>query len=170
VARRLTADADWPFWSRDGQSIRFRLHGQLWKMPAAGGEAVQITPEINGIDMPQESADGRFLYYSKGFPAPLSVWRVPLVGGEATKVIDSIVHPEGGWTVGPDGIYFFVKADGKGRSALSLYEFATGKTRKILTVERPISSRIAVSPDGLTILYAQVDEADSDLMLVENFR
>ena len=60
--------------------------------------------------------------------------------------------------------------DKKRHSDLSIYEFATGKTRKILTIERPVGTFIAVSPDGRTILYTQKDQAGSDLMLIENFR
>jgi Tol biopolymer transport system component len=84
------------------------------------------------------------------------------------KVLEG-VHPNAGWTVEGDGIYFFAKPDEKGHSDLSIYEFATGKTREILTIERPVGS-FDVSHDGRTILYTQVDEAGSDLMLVENFR
>jgi hypothetical protein len=29
---------------------------------------------------------------------------------------------------------------------------------------------LAVSPDGRSVLYWQVDESDNDIMLVENFR
>jgi hypothetical protein len=47
---------------------------------------------------------------------------------------------------------------------------ASSKTRKLLTVERSVTYGLTVSPDGGTILYAQLDEAGSDLMLVENFR
>jgi Tol biopolymer transport system component len=68
-------------------------------------------------------------------------------------------------------ICFFAKPDENGRSDLSICEFATGKIRKILTIERPgPSDPIAVSPDGRTILYSQDDESGSDLMLVENFK
>ena len=98
-----------------------------------------------GADLPHESPDGRFLYYSKGWPNPQSVWRVAVEGGEATKVLDG-AHPAGVWTVAECGIYFFTSPDEKGHSDLSIYEFATGKTRKILTVERQIESWIAVSP------------------------
>jgi len=72
--------------------------------------------------------------------------------------------------VGKEGIYFFTVPDKKGHSDLSIYEFATGKTRKILTIERPVDAFFAVSPDGRTILYTQIDDVGSDLMLVENFR
>ena len=51
-----------------------------------------------------ESADGKFLYYSKG---PPGVWRVPVDGGEETLILD-IPHAGGwgAWTVVDDGIYF----------------------------------------------------------------
>ena len=41
---------------------------------------------------------------------------------------------------------------------------------KILRIERRLFGKLAVSPDGRTILYSQWDEVGSDLMLVENFR
>ena len=172
--RRLTnhprADV-WPYWSRDGQSLYFRANrsgtAEIWKMPAKGGEAVQITRHEG--DAPQESPDGRFVYYEKGYPSQCSVWKVPAGGGEEVKVLDS-THPEAGWTVGKLGIYFFTPPDGQGRSDICLYNFATGKISKTLTIERNVGYRIAVSPDERTILYGQYDQAGSDLMLVENFR
>jgi Tol biopolymer transport system component len=172
--RRITthpARDGWPYWSRDGQSLYFRSNrtstGDIWKMPAKGGEAVRITRD--GGDAPQESPDGRFVYYEKGWPAQSSVWRVPVAGGEEVKVLDS-THPEAGWTVGKQGIYFFTPPDGQGRSDICLYKFSTGKTSRLLTIERSVYYRIAVSPDERTILYGQFDQAGSDLMLVENFR
>ena len=157
----------WPYWSRDGQSLYFASGNDVWKMRSTGGGAVQITR--NGGDVPQESPDGKFVYYEKGWPGPRSVWRIPVGGGEETEIFNS-VNPSTDWTVGPNGIYFFKVADDKGCSDLCLYEFATAKTRKLLTVERGVSYGLTVSPDGRTILYTQLDEAGSDLMLVENFR
>jgi hypothetical protein len=118
--------------------------------------------------MPQPSADGKFIYYNKGWPRPLSIWRIPAEGGQETKIIDS-VSTGGQWTVGPDGIYFFTTPDAKGRSQIRLYVFATQRVRKILTVERSVSIKIAVSGDGRNIFYPQYDQQGSDLMLVENF-
>jgi len=79
-------------------------------------------------------------------------------------------HPEARWTVSKQGIYFFTPPDGQGRSDICVYEFSTGKTSKILTIERNVYNCIAVSPDERTILYTQSDQVGSDLMLVENFR
>ena len=173
--RRLTehpAADKWPSWSRDGQSLYFCStrssdSGGIWKMPARGGQAVEITR--HGGDVPQESPDGRFVYYEKGYPSQCSVWKVPAAGGEEVKVLDS-THRDAGWTVGEQGIYFFTPADKQGHSDIGLYKFATGKISKILTIERNVTYRIAVSPDERTILYGQYDQSGSDLMLVENFR
>jgi Tol biopolymer transport system component len=171
-SRRLTGEQTpgrWPYWSRNGQWLYFVPggHDQIWKMPAKGGKAVQVTR--NGGDTPEESPDGKLIYYSKGWPQKLSVWRVPVEGGQEVKVLDS-VNTDGQWTLGQLGIYFFSLPDKLGHSDIRLYEFATGKITKIVTVERKIDGYISVSPDGQTILYSQVDDAGSDLMLVENFR
>ena len=93
---------------------------------------------------------------------------MPLEGGEEIKVLDS-VHPWAYWTIVPDGIYFFTAPNDRGSSDLCYYEIAGGKTRKILKMERSVAG-LAVSPGGRTILYGQIDESGSDLMLVENFR
>ena len=180
ILRRLNGDTavvdKWPYWSRDGQSIYFDSvrsgMDQIWRMPATGGKAIQITPNGEDRYVPQESPDGRFLYYCKNDQrsSPVwSVWRLPVGGGEEAKVLDS-VDPAGGFRVLDQGIYFFTPPDQQGRYDICLYEFGTGRMRRILTIENPPSQFIEVSPDGRTVLYTQIDQLDSDLMLVENFR
>ena len=136
-------------------------------MPSSGGEALQITR--NSGDIPQESADGRFLYYMKGWPEAVSVWRSQVDGSQETKLL-VFVHSEGQWAVAKEGIYFFRPPDKMGHSDICFYEFVTGQIRKVLTIERSVYTRMAVSPDGGTILYPQYDQSGSVLMLVENFR
>jgi serine/threonine protein kinase len=55
-----------------------------------------------------------------------------------------------------------------GGGGLFLLSVDTLEKQRLTTVEGDISP--AFSPDGRTILYAQFDQLDSDLMLVENFR
>jgi serine/threonine protein kinase/dipeptidyl aminopeptidase/acylaminoacyl peptidase len=175
IPHRLTTDPavdKWPYWSRDGQSVYFASMrsgmSEIWRMPATGGKAVQITPNGERRDIPQESPDGRFLYYLKWDEARnwySSVWRMPVGGGEETKVLDS-----GCYRVREPGIYFLRPPDERGLSDICLREFATGKTRKILTIAAGFNRNIEVSPDGRTILYGYADRTGSDLMLVENFR
>ncbi len=173
--RRLTthpAEDRWPYWSHDGKWIYFSStrsgREEIWKMPSRGGEAIQITR--NSGDIPKESADGKFLYYMKGWPEDVSVWRASVDGDQEVKVLDS-VHSAGQWAVGKEGIYYFRTPDKMEHSDICFYEFATRQIKKVLTIERPVNlPHIAVSPDGGTILYPQSDESGSVLMLVENFR
>ncbi len=165
------AEDKWPSWSHDGKWIYFTStrsgREEIWKMPSSGGDSVQITR--NSGDAPRESPDGRFLYYMKGWPDAVTVWRANLDGSEEAKVLEGL-HSEAQWAVVKEGIYFFRLPDKAGHSDLSYYDFATGQTRKILAVQRPVDNHIAVSPDGRTILYPQFDSAGSVLMLVDNFR
>ncbi len=125
--RRLTTHPGhdlWPTSSRDGQWLYFRSDrkgNEIWKVPSRGGEAIQVTT-IGDVDIPRESPDGKWLYYSRGWPRPQSVWKMPVAGGESTRVLEAIA-PMGAWTVGPDGIYFLTVPDEKGHTDLSVYEF-----------------------------------------------
>ncbi len=80
---------------------------KVWKVPVDGGEAVPVLGVRGGA--PVESPDGKFIYYHKDD----GIWRVPTNGGTENQVIDSI-HPEGGWVVVAEGIYFISKPDDKG--------------------------------------------------------
>ncbi len=139
----------------------------IWKLPAQGGEAVRVK-YLN--DVPKESPDGKFVYYGQGYPMPVSVWRMPVGGGEEVKVLDS-VGPVASWTMIPEGIYYLTYTDDRAFHDLCFYEFATRRTRKIQALgEVHWMYGLTASPDGRTVLYSQLDESGSDLMLVENFR
>jgi hypothetical protein len=60
------------------------------------------------------------------------------------------------------------------RPTIELFNFANHKMTRIATIEKEQNSwgggAFAVSPDGRWILYRRVDQFDSDIMLVENFR
>jgi eukaryotic-like serine/threonine-protein kinase len=173
--KRLTSGpylTEFPFWSRDGRWIYFDLcgpvHCDIWRIPSGGGKPVQITR--NGGASAFESPDGRFIYYQLGSPPSLTIWRVPVEGGEENKILDSATTTYM-WAVGKKKIYFFATPDQEGHSDLMTVDPETGETWKILTVERALySMNIEVSPDERSILYSQIDEETSDLMLVENFK
>jgi Tol biopolymer transport system component/predicted Ser/Thr protein kinase len=160
-----------PGWSRDGRWIYFSSDrggkGQAaWKMPANGGEAIPV----QGLnEAPIESADGKYLYRARDWPDKYALWRISVAGGEAVRVIDAL-HPTGGWALFEDGIYYVGMPGDDGRSPLQFKNLATGKVETLATTTAPPSWGFAVSPDRRTILFVQVDEGESDLMLVENFR
>ena len=166
------ADNGGPNWSRDGKWIYFysdRGGGpfQLWKIQLNGGPPVQVTK--NGGVFAAESADGRFLYYSKS-DVP-GIWKMPLQGGEETRVLD---QPAGddwyNWALGQNGIYFIRRVNAQPHATVQFFEFATHKIIPIWTLEKPDGPGLAVSADGRSILYVQNEFAQSNIMLVKNFQ
>ncbi len=176
-----------PSWSRDGKWIYFTSqHGngpfQLWKVPWKGGSPIQIT-KTGGLAA-VESADGRFLYYSKYETE--GVWRMPLNGGQEIRVLD---QPSGrawyNWGLARNGIYFLNPGDGLSldrkadrilkntelpKTTVDFFEFATHKTSHISTLDKPTGQGLAVAPDGRSLLYVQTEFEESSIMLLKNFR
>jgi Tol biopolymer transport system component len=162
-----------PVFSHDGRWIYFIPGAQdgaveAFKMPAEGGEALQITR--HGAFRPEESPDGKLLYYGKYGTSGL--WSTPVPGGEERQVLDSITGMN--WTVASEGIYYFDFAGEPGAPKLvRFYSFKTGKTSQVGTVEATVSidySGISVSPDGRWLLYSYIANISSDLMMVDHFR
>jgi Tol biopolymer transport system component len=160
-----------PSWSRDGRWIYFASDRtgawQVWKMPAEGGRAVQVTKQ--GGFAAFESLDSKTLYYTKGYAVP-GLWKVPVEAGEETPVLPQPAgHLWRNWGLTAEGIYFY----NAGTKAIEFFSFATHKVTQIVKPEKsPVAGAtgLAVSPDGRWILFAQVDQEVSDIMLVENFR
>ena len=140
-------------------------------MPAGGGEAVQITR--NGGQVALESSDGKFLYYVKNRKERERLWKVPVGGGEETQVLESVYAFN--FYVIPQGIYFIQAPDRDDSDRSYLLRFLDFASERVETIHSlPPGVRVfvglTVSPDGRSILYTQVDQSQSDLMLVENFR
>jgi Tol biopolymer transport system component/DNA-binding winged helix-turn-helix (wHTH) protein len=157
-------------WSRDGRSLYFTStrtgRTEVWKMPAGGGAAVQVTH--NGGEFGIESEDGKTLYFTRILRADSgSIWRMPIAGGPEEQLSDSLYRVN--YAVAKRGIYYMTHAGESGNSVLKLYDFATGTTSTVLAMGRP-EFGLDVSPDGRYLVYAQLDDPASDLMLVENFR
>jgi Tol biopolymer transport system component len=175
--RRLTDDASEevvPAWSADGRFVYYasRRSGrlELWKSPAAGGEAVQVTN--NGGFIAAESLDGKTLFFTKG-GTDVGLWSIGVDGGEEKKIVDAPVGRN--WAVGERGIYYVLAPSADSEPyALYFYDTTTGQASRPILLQG--SSRlyplnvVTVSPDGRWLVWAQRDQLDYDVMLVENFR
>ena len=160
-----------PSWSRDGKWIYFASkHGaeafQIWKIPVQGGTPVRLTK--NGGISPVESFDGNTLYYSKY--EQNGVWRMPLQGGEESEVLSDI-DPGGwpNWALTADGIYF-LKFGKFPHVDLAFLDFASGKTHVVWPLQQRVGWGLSSSVDGKSLVYIQNQFAESNLMLVRNFR
>jgi eukaryotic-like serine/threonine-protein kinase len=184
--RNLTAhpagDA-FPSFSRDGKWIFFSSNRethtgehQIWKMPASGGDAVQVTRSVGYA--PSESPDGAYLYYLETYDKPSPLWRVPLSGGVPVKVLEGVFF--GNYVVLKGGIYYIDKPSGQGgvhyldkptgETRLQYFDFASRKSTTVARNLGNVGSFLTASPDGRTLLYCREDSHVDDLMLVENFR
>ena len=177
VPRRLTSDPSddvTPSVSHDGKWIYFGSTRtgslEVWRLPAEGGQAVQVTHEGGAI--PFESLDGKKIYYQKKL-ADSDVWQVPVAGGEETRVLGPAGQLQ--FAVVADGIYFIEPGPPgyagwiKGNS-LKFFSFAKGTAEKVFDIKYLPQVGLSLSPDGRYVLFSQVDPFGVDLMLVENFR
>jgi Tol biopolymer transport system component len=162
-----------PMWSGDGRTIYYnddRGAGRdLWRVPASGGTAVQITREGTGF-FGIESADGKsVLYQQRSGESP--VMMVSLTGGPARPLVKCAKSRA--FASGAQGVYY-VECGSNVAAAVHIMDPLTGRDRLLGRPERyapgydPMG--LAVSPDGTTILYNRVVNDSADLMLIENFR
>ena len=173
--RRVTTEPSGdvvPSWSRDGRWIYFASdrtgNWEVWKMPSSGGSAVQVTH--HGGFAPFESSDGRFVYYVKGLTLP-GIWRIPTSGGEEDEIIGSFEAGYWGyWALFDNGIYYL---DTTAEPEITFFNLRSHRTTRAFSLDNPPAREapgLAVSPDGKTILYTQIDVLTSDVILVDNFR
>jgi Tol biopolymer transport system component len=160
-----------PSFSRDGSWIYFSSNrggkDEIWRIPAAGGDGVQVTDKGGSVAF--ESWDGKTLYYTKSSQqAPVPLFARSLAGGPERQILDSVA----GRAFFPveDGIYYIARADNGGAWPLQFLDLATGKSRVLTRIEGPLSLGLAVSPDRKTFLFPVIKSLNYDLMLVENFR
>ena len=160
-----------PEWSHDGKWIYFRgyegVGHQFYRCPVQGGDAAILAASQDIIE-PIESADGKILYFPSRNVNAL-IMMLPLDRADtAPQPVAGMpnLSVEHQWAVVTSGIYFVPQTAPR---TICFYDFATGHTREIFKTDRELSDGISVSPDGRYMLYSQLDENNSNIMLVNNF-
>jgi tricorn protease-like protein len=176
--RRLTRDPAFESraaWSGDGRWIYFRSNKsgseQIWKMPAAGGDAVQITR--NGGWEAFESPDERLLYYANYQSLPEhGIWSVPVDGGSGKLIAEKAVPNF--WGVADRGIYYLDFSAARNQSVpLMLFSVESQRAFQVAAIEKVEATSdpsFTISRDGRWVAWAQFDRFESNLMMIENFR
>lgn len=162
---RAPSEDAFPSWSHDGNWIYFSSNRsgrfEIWKMPSEGGSAVQVTR--HGGIYAFESADGKFLYYSRNDNDP-GVFRIPVEGGEETQALDRSYVTL--WALFDKGLCFI-------SGNIQCKSFESARAIQIgTTLDRVMPFEgFAVSPDGRRILHVRPSgRREGDMILIEDFR
>ena len=78
--------ASHPSLSPDGKQIYFSYDGDIYSVPAAGGQATAVITMFGEQDSPLVSPDGKWLAFSSDIQGNTDVYAVPLGGGNAVQL------------------------------------------------------------------------------------
>ncbi len=160
-----------PRWSRDDNTVYFRSNRggrwQLWKVSRHGGEPQPLTTG-DGI-APQESLDGRWLYYTRGDDAGL--WRVPVGGGAEVSLLPQPAAGYWGYfQVTQAGILYLDQTETPGAIRLFVPEKSTSTTVTKLLQAPPVYQGLSATEDGQVLLLTGERDAGRHITLVEESR
>jgi Tol biopolymer transport system component/C-terminal processing protease CtpA/Prc len=110
-----TLQANNPLWLRypalspDGSHIAFTYKGDVYTVPASGGEATQITVHIAHDYMPVWSPDGKNIAFASNRFGNFDIYTVPAQGGTANR-LTTFSGSESPYAFTPDGKYIVFDA------------------------------------------------------------
>jgi hypothetical protein len=162
-----------PSWSHDGRWIYFvsgsgTLNHGIWRVSPEGGRGVQLSK--SAADMPIEAPDGRYVYFVRNYQDAPRLWRMRADGTDETLLEKMPPVTDAWWPFRP-GIYF-IDETVNDRNELDFFDLNTSRISHLYRLPKPAFQWVgglAVSPDGGSLLYSQLDEDASDLMLIEDF-
>jgi TolB protein len=151
-----------PTWSPDGQWIAFSMRGDIWKVPADGGEATQLTSGPNYHFEPAWSPDGRRIALSMDVAGNLEIGIVSADGGAVERVAShQRVDLQPAWSRDGAALYFAsARASGW---RIFRYDFASGRDTAVVNGIQP-----SISPDGRSLAYEQNGLRVLDLTTMES--
>ena len=157
-----TGDGRWIYFhsNRSGQS-------QVWKARPDGSGAVPVTQRGGFAAM--ESPDGTVLYYSKFTQGAAALWSMPVAGGAEGELLAGMSD----WSAfapAAKGVYFIPPRGPFDPASIQFFHLAERRTTMVASLPKPVFLGLTVSPDEKSLLFTQIDEQASDVMLVDGLR
>lgn len=118
--------------SPDGNTIVFDLLGDIYTMPASGGEATLLTTDIAWQMQPRFSPDGKHIAFTSDQGGGDNIWLMDINGENQTAVTDETFRLLNSPAWSPDGDYIvarkhFTATRSLGAGEVWLYHKAGGK-------------------------------------------
>jgi tricorn protease len=137
--------------SRDGQTLAFSVHGDLWSMPSSGGTARRLTTGPATDEVPRWSPDGRTIAYQSNQGGDSNLWLLDVAAGTSRQLTadkaNDFFHD---WH--PDGRRLVFCSERSGNRDIWDVEVESGTTRQ-LTRHAQADDDPTYSPDGRWIAF-----------------
>lgn len=157
-----------PTWSRDCRSLYVvagAAKSALYRIPIGGGKATLL---YKGVAINASESEGGTIFFADAFENA-NIRRLDPGHNETLPLPDMPrVRFGTAWQLTQSGIYFDDAAS-KNAALISYHDFATRSTRRIAELQRQIVpwTPLSISPLDRSIIYSQVDDAESDIMIAE---
>jgi len=166
---RYTSEASW---SLDAKWIYFVGNGQeaggiIYRCPAEGGNAAVLSSERGAF--PGQFFDPDTVYFASRFDGNTLLKRISLAHPGKQMPVEGLppMRYVSDWTVVPGGIYF-IPADLL--QSIRFFDFRSRKVSEVFSIDTAFALGLSASPDARWLVYPQVDELDSNIMLISNLR
>ena len=154
------------FPATNGNEIVFSYAGDLYKVPATGGEARRLTSHVGYEMFPRFSPDGKTIAFTGQYDGNTEVYTMPVTGGEPLRVTYTATNSRDdlGDRMGPNNIVMTWTPDGS--RIVYRNRISDGFSGKLFTVEKegglseaiplPEGGFCSYSPDGKQLAYNRV--------------
>jgi Tol biopolymer transport system component/DNA-binding winged helix-turn-helix (wHTH) protein len=171
VPKQLNTDVQnlaLPAWSEGCQWLfASDGHQNLYRIPSQGGAASRISDKGSWFSVVR---NGR-VFFNVNEGNKIAIWSRSVIGGEAEplKGMPALNAAES-WTATEHGIYY--TSSSPEPAAINFYNFATRTLRRLCSLPQSPTpgGGVSVTTDGRSLLYAQTDDTQSDIMLATHFQ